>query len=31
MGLKGFGKIIQKALERESSSIATLEHNQADE
>ena len=31
MGLKGFEKIIQKALERESSSIATLEHNQADE
>ena len=31
MGLNGFEKIIQKALERESSSIATSEHNQADE
>ncbi len=31
MGLKGFEKIIQNAHERESSSIATLEHNQADE
>ena len=31
MGLKGFEKIIQKALERESRSIATSEHNQADE
>ena len=31
MGLKGFEKIIQKAHERESCSIATLEHNQADE
>lgn len=31
LGLKGFEKIIQKAHERESCSIATLEHNQADE
>lgn len=31
MGLKGFEKIIQQAHERESCSIATLEHNQADE
>ena len=31
MGLKGFEKIVQKAFERESSSIATSEHNQADE
>ena len=31
MGLKGFEKIIQTAHERESCSIATLEHNQADE
>ncbi|MFC2264787.1 MAG: hypothetical protein ACFNM7_06140 [Prevotella conceptionensis] len=31
MGLKGFEKIIQQAYERESCSIATLEHNQADE
>ena len=31
MGLKGYENIIQKAHERESSSIATLEHNQTDE
>lgn len=31
MGLKGYESIIQKAHERERSSIATLEHNQTDE